>query len=45
MVRLSKKNIKIREDKTFREAAEKHNMLPIDILKMMLVDDYMPEKD
>lgn len=37
---LSKNNIEIKEDETLKEAANRYNLNPMDILKIILVDNY-----
>lgn len=38
--RLSEKGIITKEDETLKEIADKHNTLPIEILKVILIEDY-----
>lgn len=42
MKRLSEKGIRAKESETFREIADRHNTVPIEILKMILIEDYKP---
>lgn len=40
--KLSEKGISVKEDETLKEMASRHNTVPIEILKIILVEDYNP---